>query len=508
MLIELLITMLITFIPNGVKHTKPHHYTTQTTFSTKYNTRNLRKAPYLLLSLCPMYKFSKYKEQYKLNLILAIPVVMSQLGHIVVQIADNAMVGQYGGENPLPLAAASFGGAVFMTLLVAAMGLTFGLTPVVGELFAQHRCGKAAKYLQNGALLYTVVGVAVTAVQLLIIPLMYRMGQPQEVVDMAVPYYLTLVATMLPTMIFFTIKQFLEGLGDTKTAMYCVIISNVVNIVLNYLLIYGTFGFPELGVLGAGIATMISKILMMILLVIYFFKGNKFDEYTSRFARVNFSKPHILKLINLGTPISAQIFMEISTFTMTGVMMGWIGTNAMSANQIGVSMGSAAFMIALAIGTATTIRVSHCYGARNPHEMKLASSAAWHLGFAWTVLTAILFCSLSSIIPLIFTTNDEVIHIASSLLVLIGIYQIPDGIQCVAVGVLRGMQDVKTIIPIAFVSYWLLNLPVGYICSFVFGWGAPGLYIGYIFGLSMASILLIWRIKIGQKRLMREGVKR
>ncbi|MFR9593716.1 MAG: MATE family efflux transporter, partial [Rikenellaceae bacterium] len=160
-----------------------------------------------------MYKFSKYKEQYKLNLILAIPVVMSQLGHIVVQIADNAMVGQYGGENPLPLAAASFGGAVFMTLLVAAMGLTFGLTPVVGELFAQHRCGKAAKYLQNGALLYTVVGVAVTAVQLLIIPLMYRMGQPQEVVDMAVPYYLTLVATMLPTMIFFTIKQFLEGLA-------------------------------------------------------------------------------------------------------------------------------------------------------------------------------------------------------------------------------------------------------------------------------------------------------
>ncbi len=497
--------MLITFAPKATKSTKPRQYTPQTTFQQNIALANLANPQHLLLPLHGMYKFSKYKEQYKLNLILAIPVVLSQLGHVIVQIADNAMVGQYGGNNPLPLAAASFGGAVFMTILVAAMGLTFGLTPVVGELFAQHRCGKAAKYLQNGALLYTIVGIIATAIQLLIIPLMYKMGQPAEVVDMAVPYYLMLVVTMLPTMIFFTIKQFLEGLGDTKTAMYCVIISNIINIALNYLLIYGTFGFPELGVLGAGIATMISKIIMMVLLIAYFFRSNKFNDYISRFARVNFSKAHIRRLINLGTPISAQIFMEISTFTMIGIMTGWIGTNAMSANQIGVSMGSAAFMIALAIGTATTIRVSHCYGARNPHEMKLASKAAWHLGFAWTVFTAILFCSLSSTLPLIFTANDEVIQIASTLLIFIGIYQIPDGIQCVAVGVLRGMQDVKTIIPIAFVSYWLLNLPVGYLCAFVWNMGAPGLYIGYIFGLSMASILLIWRIRIGQKRLMREA---
>ncbi len=450
-----------------------------------------------------MYKFSKYKEQYKLNLTLAIPVVLSQLGHVVVQIADNVMVGQYGGDDPLPLAAASLGGAVFMTLLVAAMGLTFGLTPVVGELFAQHRCGKAAKFLQNGALLYAVVGVVMTILQLLAIPLMPYMGQPEEVVDMAIPYYLTLVVTMLPTMIFFTFKQFLEGLGDTKTAMYCIIISNVINIALNWMLIYGHMGMPELGVVGAGLATMISKIVMTILILGYFFRSGKFSEYTSRFARVNFSRAHILKLIGLGTPISAQIFMEVSTFTAIGFMMGWIGTGAMSANQIGVSLGNAAFMIVLAIASATTIRVSHCFGARNPREMKLASMAAWHLGFVWNVITAIFFCTLSGVLPRMFTSNAEVIEIASSLLIFIGIFQIPDGVQCVAVGILRGMQDVRAIIPIAFVSYWLLNIPVGYLCTFVWGMGPQGLYVGYIFGLTMASILLIIRIKRGQKRLLR-----
>ncbi|MFI3292641.1 MAG: MATE family efflux transporter [Rikenellaceae bacterium] len=449
-----------------------------------------------------MYKFSKYKDQYRSNLKLAIPVVASQVGHVIVQIADNAMVGQYGGDDPLPLAAVSLGGALFMTILVAAMGLTFGLTPITGELFAQHRCGKAAKYLQNGILLYAIVGVIATIIQLAIIPAMSLLGQPDDVVAMAIPYYLTLVVTMFPTMIFFTFKQFLEGLGDTKTAMWCIIISNIVNIALNWVLIYGHLGFSEMGALGAGIATMISKTLTPILLLIYFFKGNKFTEYTSRFARVNFSKAHIIRLIGLGTPISAQIFMEVSTFTFIGVMMGWLGTSAMSANQIGISVGNAAFMIVLAIGSATTIRVSHCFGARNPHEMKLASNAAWHLGFVWNTITAIIFCSFSGVLPRIFTSNQEVIDIAQKLLIFIGIFQIPDGIQCVAVGILRGMQDVKAIIPIAFISYWVLNLSVGYLCTFVWSMGAQGLYVGYIVGLSVASILLILRIKRGQKQLL------
>lgn len=448
-----------------------------------------------------MYKFSKYREQYKLNLILAAPVMLSQLGHVVVQMADNIMVGRYGGDDPLPLAAVSLAGAIFMTLMITSMGLTLGLTPIVGELYAQGRCGKAAKYLQNGALLYILLGVVATAIQIAIIPLMSYMGQPEEVVVAAIPYYNTLAVTMIPTMVFFAVKQFLEGIGDTKTAMYCVIISNAINIALNWVLIYGHMGMPELGVLGAGVATMISKIIMMVLIVVYFFKAPQFQVYVSRFSRVNFSYLHRLKLLNMGAPIAAQIFMEVSTFTISGLMLGWVGTSAMSANQVGITLANAAFMIVMAIGIATTIRVSHCFGARRVEDMKRASSAAWHLGLAWNIITAIIFCSLSGVLPRMFTTSEEVVEIASALIIFIGLFQIPDGLQCVSIGILRGMQDVRAIIPITFVSYWVLNLPIGYMCAFRWGMGAPGLYVGYIFGFSVAAVLLFLRIKRGQRRL-------
>ncbi len=449
-----------------------------------------------------MQIFSKYREQYRLNLALAAPVVLSQLGHVVVQIADNVMVGRYGGDDPIPLAAVSLAGGLMLMLITTAMGLTFGLTPIIGELYAQNRCGHAARYLQNGALLYVAIGVAMTILQIAAIPLISYMGQPQDVVDAAIPYYLTLCATMLPTMIFFTLKQFLEGVGNTKIAMYCVIVSNLINIALNWVLIYGHFGLPELGVLGAGIATMIARILSAIFIVGYFLWAAEFKRYTSRFSRVSFSWRHITKLLSLGAPISAQIFMEVSTFTLSGVMLGWFGANAMSANQIGITLANAAFMIVLAVGIATTIRVSHCYGANSISQMRRASTAAWHLGLVWNVLTALIFCTLSGVLPRLFTSNEEVVRIASTLIIFIGIFQIPDGIQCVAIGVLRGMQDVKAIIPITFISYWVLNLPIGYLCAFHWGMGAEGIYVGFIFGFSVAAALLSWRVKVGQRRLV------
>ncbi len=449
-----------------------------------------------------MYRFSRYKEQYRLNLQLAVPVVLSQVGHVIVQLADNIMVGRYGGDDSLPLAAVSLAGGLALMLMVTTMGLTFGLTPIVGELFAQSRCGKAAKYLQNGVLLYTVIGILATLLQLATIPLMSYMGQPADVVSLAVPYYLTLAATMLPMMIFFAFKQFLEGIGDTHTAMYCVIISNAVNICLNWLLIYGHWGMPELGVLGAGIATMISKILTTLLIVAYFFWAPRFQCFVSRLSRVNFSWGHIVKLLGLGTPIAAQIFAETSTFTISGIMLGWVGKSAMGANQIGITLANAAFMIVLAIGISTTIRISHCYGARNISTLRRATTAAWHLALAWNIFTAIVFCSLSRVLPQLFTSNQEVIDIASTIIICIGIFQIPDGIQCISIGVLRGMQDVRAIIPITFLSYWVLNIPIGYLCAFKLGMGAAGLYVGYIFGFSIAALLLIWRIRVGQRRLV------
>lgn len=197
----------------------------------------------------------------------------------------------------------------------------------------------------------------------------------------------------------------------------------------------------------------------------------------------------------MGLPISAQMFLESSAFIGTGIMMGWLGKEAISANQIANTMSTSAFMIVLSIGAATTIRTSHCYGRRDIGELTMAVKASYHLVLAWNTLAAIVFISLCNFLPALFTENTEVINIASSLFVFMAFFQLSDGVQNVSVGVLRGIQDVKIIMPIAFTAYWLLNLPVGYLLAFTLGMGPTGMYVGYIIGLSVAAILMIRRIR-------------
>ncbi len=452
-----------------------------------------------------LYSFSKYREQYRENLRLAIPVMLSQLGHIIVQVADNAMVGHYGGEDPVPLAAAAFGGGIFFLTFIAMMGITFGITPIVGELYAQKREVESTKYLQNGLLLFGALSIVATALQYLLIPLMWRMGQPDEVVAAAIPYFKTLTWSLIPVVIFFVIKQFLEGLGNTKVAMCSVILSNVVNIILNYLLIGGELGAPELGVLGAGIATLTSRIVMAAAIIVYFATSRKMLKYRELFARVNFSKSAVRRLVTMGLPISLQIFLEASTFIVIGFMFGQFGAAAIGANQIGITLGNCSFMIIVAIGSATTIRISHCYGQRDFAQLKLASYAAYHLAALWNISAAILYFSLRHHIPMIFSSNEEIIRLASIFVVAIVAYQIPDGVQCISVGILRGMQDVKRIPFIALFSYWLCNIPVAYLCAFHLGMGESGLYMGFVVGFATAALLLILRIRYRYRSLTLDG---
>lgn len=428
--------------------------------------------------------------------------MLSQLGQVIVQLADNAMVGQYGGDNPTPLAAAAFGGGMFFLSFVTIMGLTFGITPIVGELYAQKRYAESTKYLQNGVALYGVSAVIMAILQYTIIPVMWHMGQPEEVVAMAIPYYKTLVWSLPSIIIFFTIKQFLEGVGNTTVAMWSVVISNLINILLNYALIGGEWGAPELGVLGAGVATLISRVVVMLIILIYFLQSKLFEEYRRHFSRNNFSRRALRRLFNMGSPISAQIFFEAGAFVIAGFMFGWFGTTAISANQIGITIGNCSFMIIVAVGAATTIRVSHCFGQRNFAQMRRASNAALHLSIVWNLSMAILFFSFREIIPRMFTSNEEVIALASTLILTIAAYQITDGLQCIGIGILRGMQDVKIIPLISFVSYWICNIPVGYLCAFHLGMGVTGLYMGFLFGFGVATVLIFLRIKQRQKQLI------
>ena len=448
-----------------------------------------------------MYRFSRYKEHYKANLRLALPVVLTQLGQILTQFADNIMVGRYGGNNPVPLAAVSFGGAVFFIVFIASIGITLGMTPLVGERYVRGEHRESAALLQNGILFYTLLGITMTALQFSLIPLMYHLGQPAEVVGMAIPYYRMLACSMPFVMLFFAFKQFLEGVGNTKVEMTVTIFSNIANFCLNWVLIYGNLGFPEMGAEGAGLATLLARVITPILMIAYFLRKVRYRAYLTGFSLLNYSWKTIRQLLRMGLPISSQMFMEASAFIGTSIMMGWLGTITMSASHITMTLSNCVFMIVLSIGAATTIRVSHCYGTRNIGELSLAAKASYHLVLAWNFIAAIALISLRHYIPLLFTTNAEVTALASDLLIFIALFQLSDGIQNVSVGILRGIQDVKIIAPIALISYWILNLPIGYLLGFTWGMGAEGLILGFTFGLSAAAVLLILRIRRSMRRL-------
>lgn len=450
-----------------------------------------------------MYAFSTYKEQYKANLKLAFPVVLTQLGQILVQFADNVMVGRYGGADPLPLAAVSFGGTVFFILFIASVGITFGLTPLIGELYARGERKRSADLFQSGIVLYLAIGLVAAALQYAVIPLFYYLGQPREVVDMAIPYYRMILCGMPFAMTFFAFKQFLEGVGNTKVEMAATLLCNGVNILLNWVFIYGRLGMPEMGAEGAGLATLLSRAMLPFLMAGYVLSRERYRHYLQGFTLWRWPREQIRSLLKMGIPISAQMFLEASAFVITSIMMGWLGTVAISANQITTTLGNCAFMIVMSVGAAATIRVSHCFGARNLGELTLAAKASYHLAIVWNIFAALMFILLRHRIPLLFTSNAEVVSLTADLLIFVALFQLSDGIQNVSVGVLRGVQDVKVIMPIAFLAYWCLNLPVGYLCGFTLGMGPEGLILGFTFGLSMAALLMIRRIR-KRVRLLRK----
>ena len=431
----------------------------------------------------------KYLSKVSALARLALPVMLAQLGYIAVQVADTAMVGMYGGEDAIHLAAVAFGTSISWLFFFVCLGLTIGLTPVIGELFVQERKQEMSHYLQTSLTLYPLFGLACMVLQIATEPLLYYMGQPIEVVDMALPYY-RLMAYGLPfVMLYGSIKQFLEGVGNTKSAMIVAIITNVINIILNYIFIFGKCGFEVMGAYGAGLATLIARVLNPILLGIYFVCTKRYREYIVLFSRQRERVRNTIPLLKMGFPIAGQMVLEALAFIVTGVMMGWFGAEAISANQIGNTYGNCTFLMVLSLGSATTICVSHAYGRRSIEELAAVVRSALVMATLWGVTVLSAFALLRNIMPTIFTENREVIALASQMLVLYAAFQISDALQCILVGILRGLQQVKSIAAVAFIAYIVINIPVGYFVAFHLGMGAAGLIVGYIVGLSTAAIL-------------------
>lgn len=442
-----------------------------------------------------MTLFAKYKEQYRKNLALSIPVILTQVGQMVTQLADTMMVGQYGGEDSLPLAAVSFGSSMAFLILIGCIGVALGLTPLVGERFAQGNKQECKSLLHNALIFYTLLGVLVGAAQYAATPLLYYLGQPVDVVDGAIPYYQMLAYSIPFMLFFFGFKSFLEGVGNTKVVMMITILANAMNVWFNYLFIYGHWGLPEMGAEGAGLATTLSRAASAAMVFGYFLCKKQYADYLKGFTLRALRLERVRRLLSIGLPIAGQMFLESSAFVGTAVMIGWLGEVSLSANQIAITLGNCAFMVILSIGSAATIRISHCYGQRNKEELRLATHATYHLVLAWSLLASLVFILLRHDIPRLFTDNEEVIAITADLMFFVALYQLWDGMQNVSVGILRGLQDVKIIMPIAFAAYWLINLPAGYLLGIPGGMGASGFFLSYSFGLSAAALLMMWRIR-------------
>ena len=443
----------------------------------------------------------KYIPYYIANLKLALPIVVAQLGQILVQLADSIMVGRWGGEDALPLAAVSFGGQVAMLFFLFALGISMGLTPIVGALVGRGQRENTHTWLFNGLILYLVAGVLLMLLQLACQPLLYHLGQPREVVDASLTYYRIMAYSIPFVMVFATFKQFLEGIGNTWISMVVLLAANLLNVFFNWLFIYGACGCPEMGIEGAALATFLARAVGPLAIVLIFLCTRWLRPYIQGWHLRMFSMREMKRLIFIGLPIAGQMFLEAFAFVFTGIMMGWFGTIAISANQIMNTMGNCVFQIVLAMGAATTIRVSHCYGARDYRKMVMSAKAALHMVFAWNILAAIGFVVLRHQIPLLFTSNAEVASLAAVLLVCAATYQFFDGIQNVSIGILRGIQDVKIIPYISFLAYIVLNLPVGYLLAFPCGLGPKGLILAYVVGLGATAVLCLLRIRHDVRKL-------
>ena len=458
--------------------------------------------------------FNTYKSFYKENLKLALPVILSQVGQITVQLADTAMVGRYGGDDPVPLAAVSYATSLFFIVFVTVMGLTFGLTPLVGEHFAKGNKSYVKELLRSGFVLFTIIGGLTTILLIAIRPLFRIMGgmmissgsdtSINEVIDMALPYYDIIIWTIFPIMIWGTAKQFLEGIGNTKVAMVTIIISNVINIFLNWVFIFGHCGFEAMGAVGAGLATLIARVAQCVVMLAYFLYSPKFREYTKGLFRL--VTPHfkaMIETLKVGIPISFQMLMEASAFALAGVLVLAFGAHSVSAYQIGTNMMNVTFMIVIAIGSATTILCSHIYGRRNFENLRKTIYASYQMGLMWNITVALLFVLLRNHIPALFTSNQETIELTATMLIFIALFQVSDCLQAISISVLRGLQDVKVIMPIVVISYIIFNIPVGYLLAFNCGLESIGLIVGFIVGLSICATLTILRVRRDINRLER-----
>ncbi len=452
--------------------------------------------------------FRKYTREFRYNITLAVPVILGMLGHSFVQFADNIMVGQLGTAE---LAAVSLGNSFVFIAMSLGIGFSTAITPLVAEADGAGNTADGKSALKHGLVLCTLLGLFLFGLILLAKPLMYIMEQPTEVVKLAIPYLDLVAFSLVPLIMFQAFKQFSDGLSQTRYPMYATILANVINIVLNYLLIFGTFGFPKMGIIGAAIGTLASRIIMLIFLWLLLKKKNKFHEYVTGFDFKKIEKRVLKKIIDLGFPSALQMFFEVAIFTAAIWLSGVLGKNPQAANQIALNLSSMTFMFGMGLGVAAMIRVGNQKGLQNFTELRRIGQSIFFLTLLLEIVFATLFLASRHWFPTLYldvsdlanrADNAEVILMAAQLLLVAAFFQISDGLQVVILGALRGLQDVKIPTLITFIAYWLIGFPICFYLALYTELKSTGIWIGLLSGLTASAIMLYIRFDNLTKKLI------
>lgn len=433
-----------------------------------------------------------YPYHYRSLLSLGIPIMIGQLGMIVLGFADTMMVGHH---STTELGAASFVNNIMNLVIITATGFSYGLTPIVGGLFGREELPQAGKALRSALLANLMAGAIMMAALAILYFNVGNIGQPKELLPYIKPYYLVLLASMPFVMLFNAFKQFTDSITETRTSMWILLSGNLLNIVGNYVLIYGKLGLPEMGVVGAGVSTLLSRVVMVALFLFVFLSRKKMRPYREGFFVLGWSRQLVRRLVSLGTPIALEMGMETASFSLSIIMVGWLGTIALASHQVMITISQFTFMVYYGLGAAVAVRTSYFNGQDDRDNVRHTVVAGLQVMVALELLLSGIIFLLRNHIGGWFTDSAEVSSTVISLMVPFFIYQFGDGLQITYANALRGIADVKPLMVIAFIAFFVISLPVGYFCGFVLNFGLVGVWMAFPFGLTSAGVMMWYRFK-------------
>ena len=442
---------------------------------------------------------SNYTKEFSYNLKLSIPVILGLVGHTLVGMIDNIMVGNL---DPINLAAVSLGNSYIFIAMSIGIGFSAAITPIVAEAHSEGNQNKLKKSFINGFILCLILGSVLYALVLVLKNTLIYLDQPVEVVKLALPYIDIVAISLIPLLLFQALKQYTDGLSRTIYPMYATVVANIINVIINYILIFGMLGFPKLGIIGAAIGTLISRIIMFVFLFYMLMDKKIIYNYMSDLKSFMYDKFMIKEILSLGFPTSLQMFFEVGLFTTAIWLSGLLGEIPQSANQIVLNISSMTFMVASGLSVSAAIRAGNQKGLKNYQELKRISLSILLLGIYFASFFALGIYILRDYLPYIYIDinnqenlieNIELVKIASKLFIIVAIFQLFDSAQVIILGTLRGMQDVKIPTIIVFIAYWIVGFPISFILGDESSMAETGIWIGLLCGLLFSSVFLYWR---------------